>query len=627
MPIAKEITRKFPTGLSAALVLVLTLFAQPYFGVRHDGVLYLGQVIHRLWPKTLAQDLFFAHGSQDSFSIYSLTFAPLYWLADVAAIQMAAVVLSQIASLTALFRLMRPLNDPRLAWSALLAPAVMMHLYGGTGALGFGETFLTARTVAEPLALWGLACWLERRLAWGAVLLVLSTLFHPLMALPALVVAWLWACMEDKRWLGALALLVPVLLMAWLGIGPGAALFKRYDPRWWALIKEVNELVVLDNWVREDWQSALADAAVLGAASRLLPAPLSRLAGCTLAAAASLLGLAALGGELLHNELLTQLQLWRGLWLARALAVTCTPALLWTLWCSNGRLGPMLALSTALALTVCDLRWPVGIPVLLVWTGLHALVWHQGKALSPGLIRLSMAASLAGTLGLGLMMFLHLRATPIDEVTSLDFGTIGLVLLCWPLPVIAAAAWLLNRPLRARWQALLVGLAVGASVLFAAMQWDHRTPLARALEAGLKREHPFSAWIPPQAQVYWHDQLSAPWLLLHRASYYARGQGAGLLFNQGTADDYGPRWAAFRSIRQKRESCEATRQLTGVHAGDAPCWQLSESQVREVCISEQRLDFVVAPERYSKPPLSIWTVPAAIEDPKVHYLYACSQFR
>ena len=627
MPIAKEIPiSRFHPWLSAALVLALTLFAQPYFGIRHDGVLYLGQVFNRLWPHTLAHDLFFAHGSQDNFSVYSLSFALLYKLFGSTTVQMSAVVLSQLASLTALFRLLRGLKAPKLAWSGLLAVAVMQHTYGGTGAFGFGETFLTARTIAEPLALWGLTCCLECRKVWGWSLLMLAAMFHPLMALPVMAVAWLLACMEDKRWLWLLLLAVPILVMAGLGIGPAAALFKRYDPRWWALVNEVNELVALQNWSAEDWQSILADAAVLWGAWRLLPAPLSRLAGCTLLVAAALLALAGLGCDVLHDELLTQLQVWRVLWLARALALVCTPALLWTLW-HSGRLGPMLASSAGLALTACNLRWPVGIFALLVWMGLHLLVWHRQAPISRWLIGLSMGASLVGVLGLGLMIFLQLMAAPVDEVSTLGFGVIGTALISWPLPALGAAAGLLNRPPRARWQQTLVVLAAGISVLYAALQWDHRSAFGRALEAGLNHEHPFSAWIPPRAQVYWHDQFGASWLLLHRASYYGKGQGAGLLFNEGTANAYGPRWEAFRPIRQQRTQCEASRDLMGVHPGDAPCWALTESQVREVCASEHELDFVVAPELYSKPPLSTWAVPDADQDPKTLYLYACRQFR
>lgn len=40
------------------------LLAHPYAGLRHDGVLYLGQVLHYLGVGDLQHDVFFAHGSQ-----------------------------------------------------------------------------------------------------------------------------------------------------------------------------------------------------------------------------------------------------------------------------------------------------------------------------------------------------------------------------------------------------------------------------------------------------------------------------------------------------------------------------------------------------------------------------------
>lgn len=42
------------------------LLAHPYAGLRHDGVLYLGQVLHYLGVGDLQHDVFFAHGSQQT---------------------------------------------------------------------------------------------------------------------------------------------------------------------------------------------------------------------------------------------------------------------------------------------------------------------------------------------------------------------------------------------------------------------------------------------------------------------------------------------------------------------------------------------------------------------------------
>ena len=616
----------FKTWLGAALVLALTLFTQPYFGVRHDGVLYLGQVLARLHPDVFARDLFFASGSQDGLSVYSRVFAPLYQLLPATAINMAAVLLAQLACLSALYRLLAPVQSRLLAWSGLLAVALLQHSYGWTGTLGFSEMFLTGRTVAEPLTLWALVALLAGRAAWTWGLLFLAALFHPLMALPGMVIAWLWLCRTDRRWWFAAGVLIPALALAGFGVAPWSALLNRYPLAWWHLVREVNELTVLQNWTEADGLSALADLAVLFGLWRLMPTALARLSGCALVATVLLLTLAALGGDLLHDELLTQLQLWRVLWIVHALALAGTPALLHALW-RRPEVGPMTAASAALVLTATGLRWDVGIVPLLIWGGAHVWIWHRKISLSRQVRALSVGASFASTLLIGLMLFLHLIEVPRDEVASLNFNAANLALICLPLPVLAIASWLLSKELSSSGLRLALSLAAAAVVIAACLQWDHRSALARQFEAGVQKEHPFNAWIPPRAQVYWHDQLAAPWALLKRASYYAKGQGAGLLFNQGTALVYGPRWEAFRAIREGRTTCESTRDLLGVHPGDAPCWQLQESEVLRLCRSEHEMDFVIAPQAYSKPPLAVWRVPDAVDDPKAYYLYACSAFR
>ena len=50
---------------------------RPYRGVRHDAEIYFGQAQLHLTPAWMSQDLFFLHGSQDRYSIFSNLFAPL----------------------------------------------------------------------------------------------------------------------------------------------------------------------------------------------------------------------------------------------------------------------------------------------------------------------------------------------------------------------------------------------------------------------------------------------------------------------------------------------------------------------------------------------------------------------
>lgn len=59
-------------GLFAAASWIAT---HRYHGIWHDGVLYAGQAIFRLDSIPFAKDLFFAYGSQDSFTAFTRIYA------------------------------------------------------------------------------------------------------------------------------------------------------------------------------------------------------------------------------------------------------------------------------------------------------------------------------------------------------------------------------------------------------------------------------------------------------------------------------------------------------------------------------------------------------------------------
>ncbi|MFX8051540.1 hypothetical protein ABTK77_19605, partial [Acinetobacter baumannii] len=82
-----------------------------------------------------------------------------------------------------MWALLAPLKDPELRWAGVLCTALMQHFYGGLVLLAFGENFLTARTLAEPLCLWALVAMVANRPAWAASALLGAAALHPLATL------------------------------------------------------------------------------------------------------------------------------------------------------------------------------------------------------------------------------------------------------------------------------------------------------------------------------------------------------------------------------------------------------------------------------------------------------------
>jgi hypothetical protein len=76
----EPLTPKGPWVMRAAVCLALLacwVLVHPYRGMVHDALLYTLQALSRLYPESLGQDLFLAHGSQEDFTIFSRIYAPL----------------------------------------------------------------------------------------------------------------------------------------------------------------------------------------------------------------------------------------------------------------------------------------------------------------------------------------------------------------------------------------------------------------------------------------------------------------------------------------------------------------------------------------------------------------------
>jgi len=625
-------TRWIFHACAAATVVGLWMLTQPYSGLRHDAVLYLAQAMKVSRPEQFDIDLFFAFGSQDRYSVYSLIFGPIFKYAEVWPAQAIVLGLCHTAFLAALWRLLPSHLGLRQRWLCMAAVALLRPLYGGLSIVGYCEPFLTARSVAEPLALWAIVCFQQRRLWPAWLLMLLAVAVHPLMSIPAALCLWLMSCARDRRWLVLLPLVAGfVALLALLGKPPFDALLKQYPDAWWKLVA-TNDQVLIRNWGSNDWAAITIDFAVLiGAQASYRPHQRS-LIPAVLIGCGALLALTVVGSQFYRNELITQMQLWRGLWIVRALAVALTPAVLLAI-ARKGLTGPATACSVACVMSMANLHWGAAW-IGMIWPALHLWIWRTNSSVSPFMLRASIAASVLSLLAIGFIDYFHVRSIPIDDATFLDFSSVGIALIVSPLLALAVLVWLWRAHWRGKFSFARSGMAYGVPamaillVLTGSLLWDRRPPMIQYLESHLHSPHPFEAFVPANAAVYWDNSLAAAWFILKRPSYFSPAQGAGVLFSEATAHAWEQRLKAFSAIGQRRTSCEMfTILLSKLPEGTPPCLSLPEYDVEAACRSAPTLQFLVSSELYSRKPLAIWEVPQGREPFKTQYLYACSSFR
>jgi len=125
-------------------LLGLWLITRPYRGVRHDAILYTGQMLARLLPDRLGPDLFFFYGSQDKYSVFSWLAAPLVARFGIGPTELVLLLLCNLLFAVACWNLMAPWIPRPLCWLGLLFVSVLPHTYERLGAFSYAEPFLTA---------------------------------------------------------------------------------------------------------------------------------------------------------------------------------------------------------------------------------------------------------------------------------------------------------------------------------------------------------------------------------------------------------------------------------------------------------------------------------------------------
>lgn len=597
------------------------LTLHPYHGIRHDGILYLGQTLALKKPELYAGDVYFAYGSQDQFSIFSNVYSLAIDVFGLSFATHALLMLGQAAFLVTAAALLRRFVSGYGFFLGLAAIAVFPSDYG-SGKVAYAEDFLTARVLAEPLCLLALYLVLRRSYVYAAFAGGVALTMHPLIALPALAAAWVCICLRHPRyWLSAGALvIVPVL--AYLGIAPFPHLLQRIDMQWLGAI-ESDSMVFMQQWAWLDWASLGFDLIVMAWASRFFEGDEKRFASAIFIVALGGALITMIGVDGLKNHLFAELQLWRAQWLAHLFALGLTPMLVVRLGEDKNPSRSIAAWLLGTSLIAIGYRG--GIMALILALLLAGPAAANGVVLSMWVRRFVQGVCLL----IALVVALKSHSGHQFDMTGILSDSVWDIFLRIPTrPVfwmaLAIAAIGLTRQFPSSWPTFMLGIVAVATGIDG---WDQRNGWARFLENGFGYDHPFKKYIQPSQQVYWYGDITgalAVWILLERPNYFSDIQGAGLIFSREKTVEYRKRGNAFEALFFQEGVCSVLNTLNNANRECAP----SVETLHEVCSVSPGLAFIILAAKVDAYAEAEWdfedTAAAMV---RRNYLYRCESLR
>ncbi len=581
----------------ALLPVALWCLTHRYRGLVGDAALYAVQALSRT-TAGLAHDVFLDSASQDRYTIFSPIYAFFIKRLGLQEAAISLLVFFKACFYVSAWTFSRKLFDARTALLTIALLIVVPIEYGAFHVFRVAEDMLTARSMAEALAMTGLCLHVYGRKNAGLAVAAFALCIHALMALPMVLLLLSLRVSARASLLAALAAIAAVLCMAsaaamapqWT---PG--LLRVMDPNWLDMVRERSQFVFLQLWRPADWESNARPFVSLALGMLVIRDGRVR----TLCAAAMIVGAAGLAiafvaGVVGPSAVILQGQAWRWTWVTGLASVlTLAPTVL-QVWRSE-RCGPLCAALLLVGWLVSALD---GVYFDAAALCLYYCRKHITAAAAP---YLRAAAVVIGVLVLARIMgsgWAALSSSPAQagtESRSLVIVRTLLGLECLPV----ALAFLLGTwTLRSRSMALSGSLAlVLATAAACAAPSALENPLAEGTAAQIKE---FSDWrdaIPPGDNVFIvprYYTAGFAWFTLQRPSYLTVDQSSGVIFSRATAVEIRRRSEVLSPMEEPDWRLLSRR---ATHGGkfDATALPLTGDRLVRIC-ADPRLKFVVAKE-------------------------------
>ena len=558
------------------------LFVREYTGIRHDALLYTVEALFINDPTSFQKDLFLAYGSQGKFTFFPLIYAKLI---SIVGLQTAAISITIIGKMLWLYALAVASHSlcKRALWGiSVFTVLIFSAFYDSHHIFSYGESFATPRIYAEAFSILAFAQIYKEKFKTGAVLLIAAFAFHPLMALPAfaLIISYLFFLKENTRKLLVLFLLSSTCTAIILGlsnVAPFNGLLNQYDDEWLNAILLRNLNIFPSNWDNQFWNKYAIITVILVVGWWHNINNKKHVFLALLAVIIVTFGITYIGTELWRNILITQLQLWRSLWLVQILTLLMTPTILQALWYSSieTRLQASLILTALLANNSSSGLLGVSLIVLLFISNRPLFQTYKDdyhRYLS------SLAYLLPATILIIAVAHNFSIAHSLNFKQLISDAAIITLLVILPYKIVKTTL--------SAYVVLCFSLLLCILSLY---HWDQRT-----IKLTPKHTIELQNIIPKGSVVLSVQNVEQAWLLLGRAHYASQMQTAGALFSKKTATE------GIRRLKRMKQANFPDSELEWGKHILTPSTEIDDNTIRFLC-EDPILDYVITSSNTKNP--------------------------
>ncbi len=585
--------------VTGAGIMLLWLATHPYLGILWDAQYYTVQALHFLMPSRYADDLFFAYGSQDQFTLFSRLYGPLIAGLGLESANLTLTLIGQGLWLGGALYLASGLVKGRNIFLALVG----VILFSGPSGMvyHYAEPILTPRIFAEAMTLWAMGdLWRGHR--WRSlVFLVGGLIVHPLMVLPGLASWFLWGMGHRlSGWIGLMLVCMGVVGLVMAGVQPFVRLGQTFDPVWWDIVRRRTSYGFIGLWGSGEWPLVLYTLLQGGWVLQFQVDRMRHWVGMALLVGVGGIVISALGGDLLRNVLVIDAQLWRAIWISGVMVhMSVVPRYL-VLWHRTTWRSHALYWWTAALLVGVLAEWHAGLYLLALPMGGVAMLleyWEQRTSRVGRGIVVACEVFLAGVFIRTAWVFMQVLQH--NESTT-QYWLNGVLPQC--ILICATLFWVIwgwKKPLSP-----MVLWPVPVLLVFGLYFWDQRSDWVRYMDGVTAAPGELTALLPQHRSIYWEGDLNAPWIMLRRANYFSCSQGTGSLFSRETALHYQHLYEEFQQL-------DTAEFFPGTYCAPAPGASTppGKDRIQAVCRANPQLGALVLLHPVSGMSQTIWDAP------------------